>query len=173
MDSISLECVFWFIFIWNGWSSCALELHNVNKRTTPGMNWTVKQLHQTSLAINKPSWKPTLEIYPTLLFHGRSHLHGSCWLTISQPSFPTGEWKESNNLILTCFKDFVDFGLIVIKNILLCTVEDLHLVCCNRQQLCDARWQHEIASKDCIIGVLLPSVWTEISVASTHKPRNY
>lgn len=99
--------------------------------------------------------------------------HGSCWVTFSQPSFPTGEWKESNILILTCFKDFVDFGLIVIKNILLCTVEDLHLICCNRQQLCDARWKHEIASEDWLIGVLLPSVWTETSVPSIHKPWSY
>lgn len=137
--------------------------------------WTeLRQLHQRSLAINKPSWKPPLEIYLTLLFHGRrGHLYGSCWLTFSQPCFPTSEWKESNILILTCFKDFVDFGLIVIKNILLCTVEDLHLICCKRQQLCDARWHHEIASKDWIIGVLLPSVWTEASVPSTHKPWNY
>lgn len=140
------------------------------KKTAPGLNWTVRQLHQTSLETNKP----TSVTYLTLLFHGRRwHLHGSCWLTFSQPSFPTGEWKDSNILILTRFKDFMDFGLIVIKYILLCTVEDLHLVCCNRQQLCDGRWQVEIASKDWIIVVLLSSVWTEASVPSTHKPWNY
>lgn len=80
-----------------------------------------------------------------------------------QLSFPTGEWKEPNILILTEFKDSVDFGLIVIKNILLCTAKDLHLIHCNRQQLYEAREKHEIASKNWKIGLLLPDVYIEAS----------
>lgn len=67
----------------------------------------------------------------------RRHLYDYCWLAFNQ-HFPKGELTEPNILILTGFKDSLNFDLIIIKNILLCTVEKLHLIHCNRQQLCES-----------------------------------
>lgn len=176
MDYMQLECVFWFSFIWKDWSSCALRLlHNVSWSNLP-LSWKEQGGSCTKQALRgiSPPCKPKYRsISDPTSYSKRRDLNGLYWLTLNQPNFPTGKWKEPDFLILTGFKDSVDFGLIVIKNILLSTIQEFHLVHCNRQQLYEARWKQEIASKTWKIGMLLPDVSTDPCVPSVHKSWGY
>lgn len=72
-------------------------------------------------------------------------------------------------MILTEFKDSLNFDLIVIKNILLCTVEELHFVDYNRQQLCEGTWKHEVTSRNSKTAMLLSRISAESSMLSFHN----